>query len=446
MKPSVRDLAARPSLPAFGAATVLVACAAIALAGTVTGPPLNQWEDPFPVHRIETAGPWLLALGARGARLQSAADLEPRAIFEGVTAGALDGDGLCVLARPGELRVYAIQWGRPVERDRLLAPETFVDLELEADRLVAAGDRGVWIYRRDGPVLRLTAHLPSIGAVHRVVLGDGWIAALEPGVGVEFFAGEPPYGKLGTLEDGSPCWDGLLHRGILWLARGELGVHAVDVTDPASPRLLPRTVPGGQGGYALALAGLGPVVLAACGLGGVEVWGVGGDGNPVLVETMETGGWWAEGVVPLQKEKWLIALGLGGLRLFPGPLPSMEPSLPAGDREDPVGTREGDAEPADRAADAPPRLRLLGPYPNPATGPVRWRVLAGRGRSVDVRLYDAAGRSVMAWEARRSRGEPIEFSWDGRDRRGRPVPAGVYFLRASDGRSVAVRRVVRLSR
>jgi hypothetical protein len=65
--------------------------------------------------------------------------------------------------------------------------------------------------------------------------------------------------------------------------------------------------------------------------------------------------------------------------------------------------------------------------PNPARGPV---VLTGQsGERVEV--FDGAGRRVLARTLSTAR-----FTWDPRDANGRPLPAGIYFVRAP-GRETA---------
>jgi len=84
------------------------------------------------------------------------------------------------------------------------------------------------------------------------------------------------------------------------------------------------------------------------------------------------------------------------------------------------------------------------PVPNPSRGPIRVDlVLAAAAREADVAVYDVAGRIV-----RRIHGGPLPsgthaLTWDGRDARGTPAAAGVYFVRAAVHGGVRVQRVVR---
>lgn len=96
----------------------------------------------------------------------------------------------------------------------------------------------------------------------------------------------------------------------------------------------------------------------------------------------------------------------------------------------------------------PARVALLPPYPNPFLDgtTLAFTVPAERTLGVPVRLavYDAAGRAVrLLLDARHFPGQH-RVTWDGRDGAGRPVPSGVYVLRASVGASAGSARVVRV--
>jgi len=72
------------------------------------------------------------------------------------------------------------------------------------------------------------------------------------------------------------------------------------------------------------------------------------------------------------------------------------------------------------------------------------------GEGAVLRIYDVSGRvvgelvSASGPEKRTSGGWGIKFNWDGRDRVGRPVASGTYFLRVELGSSSASRKVVLL--
>jgi len=75
------------------------------------------------------------------------------------------------------------------------------------------------------------------------------------------------------------------------------------------------------------------------------------------------------------------------------------------------------------------RLRA---WPNPARRAIRFE-LPGDPGSREIEILDAAGRLI----ARIAPGPLPE--WDGHDRRGRPVPVGIYFARVRGSRAEPVR-------
>jgi hypothetical protein len=81
--------------------------------------------------------------------------------------------------------------------------------------------------------------------------------------------------------------------------------------------------------------------------------------------------------------------------------------------------------------------------PQPAAGPQALDLVVPPGAVLRVTVYDVAGRRVRELVPGGPAGAPTRVVWDGRDSAGRPVPAGVYFLRGEGGASF-VRRAVRL--
>lgn len=108
----------------------------------------------------------------------------------------------------------------------------------------------------------------------------------------------------------------------------------------------------------------------------------------------------------------------------------------------PGGDEPGGDEPA--GGSPPPRLALAGVVPNPFNPAAAVRFgLPGPAR-VRLEIFDAAGRRVAvltdgAWPEGWH-----EARWDGRDLRGAPVAAGVYFCRLSDGRDAVTERLTLL--
>jgi flagellar hook assembly protein FlgD len=83
------------------------------------------------------------------------------------------------------------------------------------------------------------------------------------------------------------------------------------------------------------------------------------------------------------------------------------------------------------------------PFPQPAHGEQRlsWRLQAPAVVRVDV--YDVSGRRIRSLARGRFPAGTHTISWDGRGEDGRPVPAGVYFLRGRAGVAFT-RKVVRI--
>jgi hypothetical protein len=67
--------------------------------------------------------------------------------------------------------------------------------------------------------------------------------------------------------------------------------------------------------------------------------------------------------------------------------------------------------------------------PNPAAGAVRLRYYAPAAPYARIEVYDVAGRQIRSLEGPRWSDGWQEVSWDGRDRGGRAVAAGVYQIR-----------------
>ncbi len=75
--------------------------------------------------------------------------------------------------------------------------------------------------------------------------------------------------------------------------------------------------------------------------------------------------------------------------------------------------------------------------PNPSSGTMQFRVQSHLSGKLELRICDLSGRTIRLLSAGDVGGGSHEFSWDGADRSGRAVPAGVYFLRATlDGKTI----------
>jgi hypothetical protein len=91
-------------------------------------------------------------------------------------------------------------------------------------------------------------------------------------------------------------------------------------------------------------------------------------------------------------------------------------------------------------ADAPAPVRILAATPNPFTGSVRLSFAAPGSGPCSAVVFAPSGRIVRTLRADGAR----VLIWDGRDERGVPAPAGLYFVRVAQGASIATGRVVRL--
>lgn len=87
-------------------------------------------------------------------------------------------------------------------------------------------------------------------------------------------------------------------------------------------------------------------------------------------------------------------------------------------------------------------VRIVGS--NPAPGRVRFSIVAPPDRDLRVALLDVAGRVVRSLYAGRVNADALALEWDGRDRDGRSLPAGLYFARVAAGDQRATVRFVRV--
>ncbi len=95
---------------------------------------------------------------------------------------------------------------------------------------------------------------------------------------------------------------------------------------------------------------------------------------------------------------------------------------------------------------APPsavRLELSAPAPNPSRGQVRLTLELPAPSAVEAAIYDLSGRRVAGLASGRLAAGRHVLEWDGRSSRGDRVPAGVYFARVSSGLETRTRTVVR---
>ena len=87
-------------------------------------------------------------------------------------------------------------------------------------------------------------------------------------------------------------------------------------------------------------------------------------------------------------------------------------------------------------------LRLDPVHPNPSKTGANLSFAVPAGGQVTLTVYDAAGRRVATvLEATMPAGRRT-VTWNGRDRRGHSVPAGMYFAKLEAGGEAQVRKIV----
>lgn len=87
-------------------------------------------------------------------------------------------------------------------------------------------------------------------------------------------------------------------------------------------------------------------------------------------------------------------------------------------------------------------LQLTAISPHPVSGSAEIAYTLPRRTTVRVELFDPSGARVRMLEGGERAAGRHSVAWDARDDRGRRIPAGIYFLRLSDGRSFVSRRMV----
>ncbi len=99
--------------------------------------------------------------------------------------------------------------------------------------------------------------------------------------------------------------------------------------------------------------------------------------------------------------------------------------------------------PTDTAADSPvARTSMLTAWPNPFNPSVRLQFAAtGRGPA-RFDILTASGALVRTVIRDVTRPGPVSLAWEGRDQRGATVPAGIYFVRVTQGATSATHKLV----
>ena len=99
-------------------------------------------------------------------------------------------------------------------------------------------------------------------------------------------------------------------------------------------------------------------------------------------------------------------------------------------------------EPVDVGLEATLSLRFEA-GPSPASSTIALRLFSARLTPLRLEVFDTSGRCVRAWGTAEFQGERV-FNWDFRDRDGRELPSGQYFVRLTAGERVLVRTVTRV--
>jgi flagellar hook assembly protein FlgD len=79
---------------------------------------------------------------------------------------------------------------------------------------------------------------------------------------------------------------------------------------------------------------------------------------------------------------------------------------------------------------------------SPTRPPIRFSIVTREAGAVQVVIYDVAGRRLRVFDLRHLEQGAHVFSWDGTDRRGEPVPAGVYWIQARLPGAAETKRLV----
>lgn len=90
------------------------------------------------------------------------------------------------------------------------------------------------------------------------------------------------------------------------------------------------------------------------------------------------------------------------------------------------------------------RLEFTSSGPNPFRSAAGFTIAVSRSTSITVAIYDASGRRVRTLGERSFAPGRHALTWNGDDARGRSMPAGVYFARASADGWSSTRRLVRV--
>ena len=87
-------------------------------------------------------------------------------------------------------------------------------------------------------------------------------------------------------------------------------------------------------------------------------------------------------------------------------------------------------------------IALLSHGPNPFAAATRIALVMPGSETVDVAVFDAAGRRVRTLKSGRVAAGETQLAWDGRDDRGDALASGMYFVRMEVEGDAFTRRIV----
>jgi hypothetical protein len=203
-----------------------------------------------------------------------------------------------------------------------------------------------------------------------------------------------------------------------YLAGASIGLHIADISNPQLPLLVGTAAASGFA-YGVAVDGGGHAYLASY-RSGLHVLDVSNPAAPRVIGGLDTPD--RAMSVTVLSDHVFIADSNSGLLIYPAQCVATA-SVP-------------DAGPIEL-------VRLHEPTPNPFMHLTTLTYEVRVPSTINGRVHDVSGRLVRLLE-RRTINQPgsERISWDGRDDRGRLLPAGVYFLTLSTGEWAATRRIV----
>jgi hypothetical protein len=289
---------------------------------------------------------------------------------------------------------------------------------ITGDHALVAYRHGLDVLRIDDPTQpMIVEHLSLLGRpVSVTVSGEyAYVASVEGGGFQVVGIADPEHPtRVATLP--LDCSSVTIDGSLAYVVGS--GVYVVDISAPSTPTLVTTIEPPRP--YA-GVAILGHLLYVAAMWDGVYIYDVANPGSPEFVAAFRTIDQ-AEGIAAVSGVFFVADLQ-GGLLTY---WPQCEPTTAVVER--PAPTVLG---------------RLLPPYPSPFRSSTLVRYELATSSTVNVRIYDAAGRIIRVLEdgVARARGEH-HILWDGRDELGRSVPSGSYFIRLTGPSEGSASRVL----